>query len=72
MMKNSYALINYDATEDTYYFTSDGGSCYITIDDGKVVSLTTIFNIAGEESVSSYTISNYGTTSFVVPFECSN
>ncbi len=69
MMKNLYALINYDATEDTYYYTSDSGSYYITIDDGKVVSLTTIFNIEGEASVYSYTISNYGTTSFIVPFD---
>lgn len=69
MMKNLYALINYDATEDTYYYTSDSGSYYITIDDGKVVSLTTIFNIEGEASVYSYTISNYDTTSFVIPFD---
>lgn len=72
MMKNLYALINYDATEDTYYYTSDSGSYYITIDDGKVVSLTTMFDIEGEASVYSYTISNYGTTSFIVPFEPAN
>ncbi len=69
MMKNLYALINYDATEDTYYYISDSASYYITVNNGKVASLSTILNIEGEASVYSYTISNYGTTSFVIPFD---
>lgn len=69
MMKISYAVINYDATEDTYYYIFDSASFYITVNNGKVACLSTIFNIEGETSVYSYTISNYGTTSFSVPFD---
>ena len=69
MLKDMYSLMHYDAESDEYYWLDENGGYTLKIENGKLTRLIQTTIIEETTSVYDYTLSNYGATSFSIPFD---